>query len=169
MLTDGRRLELSGSNDVDSSIRGIFVEDPRFGRVRVSWDAFEHVEFIEHDSSGRGYGDYPATRSLVGQVKDHEGRSYSGEIVFELDETHDYESLNGERAGVDYFIPFSMVRSIVPGPRNASEIVLKSGLELQLRDSQDVAEDNAGVVVLRESNAREVYLPWRDVERIEFK
>ena len=43
MLKDGRRLLLDGSNDVNSSNRGIYVEDERFGRVRVKWDAFDSV------------------------------------------------------------------------------------------------------------------------------
>ena len=44
-LDDGRKLRLRGSNDVDDDNRGILVEDPRYGRVEISWDDFERLEF----------------------------------------------------------------------------------------------------------------------------
>jgi len=147
-LKDGRKLVLRGSNDVDSSIRGIFVEDERFGRVKVSWDAFESLEFTDVRKSGRGY--------------------YSGQIVFDLDETESWEMLNGSRDGVEYFIPFDMIQSIRPGRHDTSEVTLNNGIELELEDGQDVAERNAGIVIMRGDSEREVYIPWRDVEQIVF-
>ena len=57
-LNDGRELTLSGTNDVDSSIRGIFVEDPRYGRVKVSWSAFDRLDLREAAGSGPGYEQY---------------------------------------------------------------------------------------------------------------
>ena len=50
-LKDGRELILDDSNDVDSDNRGIFVDDSRYGRVLISWDAFRRVEFSD---SGTG-------------------------------------------------------------------------------------------------------------------
>jgi hypothetical protein len=54
---DGRVLELHGTNDVNGSIRGIFVEDERYGRVRISWDAVRRVDFRSATPAGRRYDD----------------------------------------------------------------------------------------------------------------
>ena len=167
-LKDGRQIVLRGSNDVDSSIRGIFVEDERFGRVKVSWDAFESLEFTDVRKSGRGYADYKPATHLRGKVTDYDEKTYSGPMVFDLDETESWELLNGSLDGVEYFIPFDMIQSIRPGRHDTSELTLRNGIELELEDGQDVAERNAGIVIMRGDSEREVYIPWRDVEQIVF-
>jgi hypothetical protein len=166
-LVDGRKLVLEGTNDVDSSLRGIFVEDPRYGRVQVSWDAFERVEFRAMDRTGKGYDEYKPAGKLSGSVTDQEGQVRSGRLVFDLDEEAGWEILNGSRHGVAYHIPFGLVRSIEPQRGDTSKIVLRSGEEVTLGEGQDVAESNAGVVVVRD-DGREVHLPWSEVKKIEF-
>jgi hypothetical protein len=166
-LKDGRRLVLEGTNDVDDSLRGIHVEDPRYGRVKVSWEAFERVEFREVDHSGRGYDAYGPHRKLSGTITDYNERTHMGEIVFDLDEQKSWEILNGSRDDVEYYIPFEMIRSIEPQRGDASKVVLKNGEELVLVDGQDVSESNDGIVILRD-NGRETYLPWDEVKRVEF-
>ena len=44
-LLDGREIVLSGTREVGDGNRGIYVDDRRYGRVLVSWDAFERVDF----------------------------------------------------------------------------------------------------------------------------
>ncbi len=53
---------LSSTNDVDDDNRGIYVEDPRFGRVLVRWDTFERVDFSAPGSSGPSYEQYDHPR-----------------------------------------------------------------------------------------------------------
>jgi hypothetical protein len=166
-LKDGRKMVLEGTNDVDSSLRGIHVEDPRYGRVKISWDAFERVEFREVDHSGRGYGDYGPARQLRGTVTDYNGHTHSGDLVFDLDEMRSWELLNGDLGGVAFYIPFELIRSVEPQRGDESKVELKNGEVLMLRDGQDVSESNDGVVVLHE-NGREAYLPWDEVQRIVF-
>lgn len=165
-LKDGRRLLLEDTNDVDSSLRGIHVEDPRYGRVKISWEAFERVEFEEVDHSGRGYDDYGPPRALHGTVTDYNDRRHAGGLVFDLDETKSWEMLNGERDGVEYHIPFEMIRSVEPLRGDESRVVLTNGTELVLRDSQDVSERNDGVVVLR-PDSREAYFAWDEIKRVD--
>ena len=43
--------------------RGKYVDDRRYGRVLISWDAFERVDFCS-SSSGPAYGDFPPGRPL---------------------------------------------------------------------------------------------------------
>ena len=168
-LRDGRRFLLTDSNDVDHTLRGVFVEDERYGRVEVSWEAFERVDFGEPGKSGRGYDDYGPSRPIVGTVTDPEGSKYTGRLVFDLDEQSQFEMLNGTRHDVEYYIPFGMLKSIQPGRRDSCDVVLKNGTTLHLSDGQDVSERNDGVVVIRDGSEREVYLRWRDVDRIDFE
>jgi hypothetical protein len=167
VLTDGRELVLRGTNDVDESNRGICVEDPRYGRVAISWDAFESLELGPSRSSGRGYADYPALGKLRGTVTDREGKTHAGELVFDLDEQESWEILNGSRDGIDYDIPFALVRSIEPDRWDSSRVVLRGGAELLLEDGQDVSEVNAGVLVLS-GDDEETFVAWQDVRRIAF-
>ena len=168
VLKDGREFVLEDTNDVDSSMRGVHVDDPRFGRVKVSWDAFERVEFEEVDHSGRGYDDYRPAKHLRGTVVDYGGKTHAGELVFDLDEIASWELLNGSREDVEYYIPFDMLRSIEPTRDDGSTVTLTSGVTATLYDGQDVSENNDGVVVLRE-NGREAYFAWDEIKRIDFE
>ena len=168
VLKDGREFVLEGTNDVDSSLRGIHVDDPRFGRVKVSWEAFERVEFEEVDHSGRSYDDYRPARHLRGSVTDYDGKTHSGELVFDLDETRGWELLNGSLDEVEYNIPFDMLRSVEPTRDDGSTVVLTSGVTITLYDGQDVSERNDGVVVVRE-NGRESYFAWDEIKRVDFE
>jgi hypothetical protein len=166
-LRDGRRLLLEDTNDVDDSTSGIFVEDERFGRVKVSWSEFERVDFEKTTRTGRGYDDYPAQGALEGTVTDEDGNVSTGKIVIDLDESRGWEILNGSLDDIAYNIPLENVRSLEPTSRDRTRVVLKNGEELVLEDETDVSEDNDGVVVL--SGGSEKYIAWREVGRIEFR
>jgi len=167
-LADGGELVLEGTNDVNDEIRGILVEVPKVGRVKVPWDEFERADFVHDRGSGRGYDAYAAGGPLHGTVTSEDGTALAGRIVFDLDEEETWEMLNGEREGVAYDIPFERVASIEPRDRRSSRVVLTNGEELVLEDGQDVSEDNDGVLVFADGASRPTYLPWREVSRIEF-
>jgi hypothetical protein len=168
-MRDGRKLDMRGTNDVDSSIRGIFVEDERFGRVKISWDAFRRAEFQEGAATGRAYADYKPATPLRGTVADRDGKSWKGKLIFDLDESESWEMLNGDRHGVEYNIPFEMVRSMEPVDDESSSVTLRNGRDLRLEKGQDVTRDNAGVLVLPEGGGAEHYVPWDRVRKIEFE
>jgi hypothetical protein len=167
-MRDGRKFELHGTNDVDSSIRGIFVEDDRYGRVKISWDAFRRADLREAPETGRSYGDYAPATPLRGAVTDLDGKTWKGKMVFDLDETESWEMLNGDRRGVEYYVPFGMVRSLEPIDDDSTTVTLKNGRTLQLEDGQDVTEHNAGVLVLPEPKSSEHYVPWAKTRRLDF-
>lgn len=168
VLKDGRELVLDGSNDVDSDNRGIFVEDERFGRVLVSWDAFERAEFSEPPGSGPGYESFTPGRPLRGTVTTRGGRKHTGRLVWDVDEEETWEQIGGERRGIEYYIPFALVASVTPTGSDRSRVELTTGETVELEDSADVGEGNAGVVVVNEGR-KPVYVPWDDVERVEFR
>ena len=68
-LLDGREIVLSGTRDVAHANRGMYVDDRRYGRVLVSWDAFERIDFSA-GGSGPGYNDFPRGRTAHGKRHD---------------------------------------------------------------------------------------------------
>lgn len=168
-LANGEVEVMSGTNDVNSQIRGIWVEDPRFGRVRVSWDAFRRVDFLKAPASGPPYDLFSRPRELRGTVRDAGGKAHRGRIVVDIDEAETWEMLDGSRDGIDYSIPFGMVAAIEPRGRSGSRVVLRGGPELRLEDSRDVGEKNSGVLVIAGPESEPRYIPWDEVVRIDLE
>ena len=131
-LRDGREIALSGAG----ADRGIYVDDPRYGRVLVSWSAFERIDFGAA-GSGPAYDDFPPGQPLTGSVTTRAGQRLSGRLVYDLDESEITETLDAPSQGVDYTIPLGMVASITllgRGERGAGRatVVLHDGEELPL-------------------------------------
>jgi hypothetical protein len=170
-LLDGREVVLSGPREVGHENRGIYVDDPRYGRVLVSWDAFERVDFSS-GTSGPAYGDFPPGRPLTGSVTTRDGRHLAGRLVYDLDESETTETLDAPSQGVDYTIPFDLIASIVlPGRGEHTQrarVTLKSGEALQLERNGDLGEGNAGLLIYVEGRKRPEYVPWSDVEQVDF-
>ena len=72
-LRDGRELVLSGTRDVGRGNRGVYVDDRRYGRVLVSWEAFERLDFGDAGGSGPAYDDFPPGQRLSGTVTTRTG------------------------------------------------------------------------------------------------
>ena len=171
-LIDGREIVLSGTREVGRGNRGMYVDDPRYGRVLISWDAFERVDFSPA-GSGPAYGDFPPGRPLTGNVTTRAGRRLAGRLVYDLDESETTETLDAPSQGVDYTIPFGLVASIVPAgdeERGAqrARVTLHRGEELQLERAGDLGEGNAGMLIFVDGRERPEYVPWSDVEQVDF-
>ncbi len=167
----GREIELSGIREVGGGDGGIYVDDPRYGRVLISWDAFERVDFSE-GGAGPAYGDFPPGRPLTGSVITRSGRRLTGRLVYDLDESETTETLDAPSQGVDYTIPFGLVASIVPtsleerGVQRA-KVTLNSGEALQLERTGDLGEGNAGLLIFQDGRQSPEYVPWTDVEQVD--
>lgn len=168
VLKSGREMVLEDSNDVDSNNRGIFVDDERYGRVLVEWDAFERLDFSDPNSTGPSYQAYLPAKSLSGKVTDENGKVYEGRIVYDLDESETWEILGGDQRDISYHIPFSLIASIVPETYDSSLVVLKSGEKIELEDSADVGGAHDGVLILDAKEGDPVYVAWTDVKRVDF-
>jgi len=171
-LRDGREIVLTGTRGAGRGNRGTYVDDPRYGRVLVSWDAFERVEFTPGDA-GPGYDDFAPGRPIRGTVITRSGSRFSGALVYDLDESETTETLDAPFQGVDYTIPFDLVASILlpasEDPARRAEITLRSGEKLQLELAGDLGEWNLGMLVFVDDDERPAYLPWADVQRIEIE
>jgi hypothetical protein len=171
-LLDGREIALSGTRRVGRGNRGIYVDDPRYGRVLVSWGAFERIDFSA-GGSGPAYNDFARGRPLTGSVTTRGGRRLTGRLVYDLDESETTETLDAPSQGVDYTIPFGLIASITPvgqeerGARRA-KVTLHDGEELQLDRAGDLGAGNAGMLIFIDGRERPEYVQWTDIEQIEF-
>src|SRR5688572_18258608 len=113
-----------------------------YGRVLVSWGAFERIDFSA-GGSAPAYNDFAWGRPLTGSVTTHGGRRLTGRLVHDLDESETTETLDAPSQGVDYTIPFGLIASITPvgreerGARRA-KVTLHDGEELQLDRAGDL-------------------------------
>ncbi len=170
-LLDGREIVLSGTRAVGQGNRGIYVDDRRYGRVLISWDAFERVDFSP-GGSGPAFGDFPPGRPLTGSVTTRAGRRLAGRLVYDLDESEITETLDAPSEGVDYTIPFGLIASILPPGREEpgvqhARVILHSGEELQLEPTGDLGEGNAGMLIFVDDSERPEYVLWTDVEWVD--
>jgi hypothetical protein len=171
-LLDGREIVLSGTREAGRGNRGVYVDDPRYGRVLVSWDAFEGIEFSP-GGSGPAYSDFPPGSPLRGTVTTNAGRRLAGRLVYDLDESEFTETLDAPSGGVDYTIPFGLIASIVlPGPEERgaqrARVTLHSGEEVRLEFTGDLGAGNAGMLIFTDGRERPEYVPWADVEQVAF-
>ncbi len=171
-LLEGREIVLSDTREVGRGNRGIYVDDRRYGRVLISWDAFEHVDF-NPGGSGPAYGDFPPGRPLAGSVTTRAGRRLAGRLVYDLDESETTETLDAPAQGVDYTIPFGMIASIVPPGRQErgaqrARVTLHHGEGLQLEPTGDLGHGNLGMLIFVDGRQRPEYVPWADVEQVDF-
>ncbi|HKI02253.1 MAG TPA: hypothetical protein VKK31_09745 [Thermoanaerobaculia bacterium] len=170
-LLDGREIVLSDTSEVGDGNRGTYVDDRRYGRVLISWDAFERVDFSPGGSSP-AYGDFPPGRPLTGSVTTRAGRRLAGRLVYDLDESETTETLDAPSHGVDYTLPFGLIASIVPPGREQrgaqrARVTLHSGEELRLEGTGDLGKGNAGMLIFVDARQRPEYVPWTDVEQVD--
>ena len=163
-LADGRVLLLKGTNDVNAENRGILVEDPRYGRVRVPWRCFRRAELARPDGSGLGYDQFATPKRLRGTVTGTDGATHVGRIHWDLDASESWEMLDGTIGGIGYSIPFSTVSSL-ERTGSATIVTLTGGEELRFDVAEAAAVPPVGVVIEPDGDA-ETFLPWSKVRRI---
>lgn len=169
ILKSGRELYLGGSNDVNSSNRGVIVMSKEFPAIDIPWDEFDKVTFEDKvDQSLAGYDQYPAQKELTGKVITRSGKTLEGKIVYDLDEAYDYELFQGKDGDFEFTTVFRNIKSIKPKSVNRATIELRNGKTITLDDAQDVGERNQGLLVFTGKGDPQ-YVTWRDVEAVIFK
>lgn len=166
---DGKVIRLDDSNDIDSGNRGIVVSDMKLGRVTVDWDNFDRLDLKDPPAEAYPrYDDFDGGRKLFGTVTSEDGESYTGEVIWDDDETETWEILNGNYRGVEFDIPFGNVKVIEKISRRTARVTLWDGRSLTLRGSNDVDDDNKGIIVKTKDKSTEAHLDWEAFERVEF-
>jgi hypothetical protein len=166
-LKNGDEITLRGTNDVDSSNRGINVFVENFGVVKVKWDEFERLDF-EESASPVEYNRFDGGRLLRGTVYTDSGESFKGHIRWDDDEEYTWEVLDGESRGVEMDIELGNIQVIRRKGCCSSIVILKDGSEFRLDGSNDVDDDNKGIFVILDSG-EEIEIEWDDFDYVEFK
>ena len=102
-----------------------------------------------------------------------DGQRLTGRLVYDFDESETTETLDTAIPGVDYNIPLSLIASIVLHRGSGSggdraTVNLQDGEELRLERTGDLGERDAGMLIFADDHARPAFVPWADVERIDF-
>lgn len=169
ILKSGRELWLDGSNDVSSGHRGVIVMNNDFPSIDIPWNEFEKIVFEEKNPGPiAAYRDFMSQKELSGKVTTHDGKSVSGKIVYDLDETHNYELLQGKEGEFEFTTAFRHVKRITPKGTHRCSVELRNGKKLTLDERQDVNELNQGVLVFSSGKEQPTYIPWDEINEIEF-
>jgi hypothetical protein len=168
-LLSGRELTLDGTNDVDDGNRGIIVTVEDLGRVDIPWEEFIKVSF-NHDKkySGPGYDDFPAPQKLMGTITTDDGRIFTGEIAYDLDETLDIEIIQGNDDEIEYLIPLRNIKKISPKSFDFATVTLRNGKSVLIGEGQDVSDRNDGMLIFNQ-DSDPVHVSWDDLRDVEFK
>lgn len=167
-LKSGDVLTLRGTNDVDSDNRGIAVTVEKMGTVLVEWNEFRSVTFADAPPS-RTYADFDGGHPLRGKVTTRNGETLSGTVEWDKDESRSWESLGGSIQGAEFEIQFADIARVERVSRYAAKVVLKDGLELTLKDSNDVNYKNKGIVVTPDGGGEPRTVGWDDLDAVAFE
>jgi hypothetical protein len=166
-LTTGEELVLDGTNDVDSSNRGIQVADPDLGQVQVDWEAFASLRFQPAPSTPSSWERFDGGHRLRGTVVTEAGERISGELRWDNDEEWSWEILDGQYRGVVYDVELAKVRHIRREGGRGSTVTLTDGRVLDLEGSNDVNEDNKGIYVTP-AGRETVLVRWDEFREVTF-
>lgn len=161
-LKNGEYIEVNGSgyNDIGTKIN---VIDRELGKVQLSWNSLDKIEFLPTPSNlDEKFGE-----PLYGTVICDLGE-FTGYVQWDHDERVGTDVLDGEEDGNDYEIDFDKIRSIERDGYSSSIVTLKSGRELDLRGTNDVDDDNKGIIVTVKGLGR-VDIDWDEFDKVTFK
>lgn len=163
-LKSGEEVELEGgSTDLGDELRGLVVADTRYGDVELRWRDLDVVEFM---AAPPGVGAPPGQR-LYGTLRIRDGREFTGYVSWDVDEILTSDVLDGEERGRDRKIPFGRIAAIERAGSTGARVILLSGEELLLTDSNDVDSGNRGIAI-SDPYLGQVQVEWADFEEITF-
>ncbi len=166
VFKSGDEVVLRGTNDVNSGNRGIAVGDPGLGQVRLDWDDFASVTFSDPPKA-MDYQAFENQWRLQGTVRTRDGETLTGVIRWDNDEEWSWEMLDGDSRGLEFDVEFGLIASIQRATSRSSLVTLADGREFEMRNSNDVNEDNKGIFV-RTVEGDLAMVRWADFERVDF-
>ncbi len=168
-LRSGRTVFLNKHDDVSSSNNGIVIRKPDLSKMKIQWKDFLSLEVLQRPSEPpRTYDSFKSPKLLRGTVETNDGRTFSGNLVYDLDELYDIEILNGKNNDFEYFIPFRLVARIEPQNDKFSMVYLKDGQQYLLGGNSDVNGGNHGLMVHRQGQEA-TFVDWKNIKIIRFE
>ncbi len=166
-LKNGEDMVLRGTNDVNDDNSGILVLDTELGQIEIDWSDFDAVEFFSPERVP-SVEDYNYAGPLFGTVFTRDDEKFEGEIVWDNDEASGWELLDGTMDDLTFDIEFGKIRSIERNSSRSASITLFDGRTFDLRDSNDVDDDNDGIFIY-DADGNETRVSWRDFDRVVFE
>lgn len=163
-LKSGQEVELSGgSTDIGTGIRELVIEDVDEGTIEFEWDDIDYIEFHATNEDARTrFGD-----RLYGTLETRRGDTFTGFVTWDVDELLTSDILDGEERGRDREISFGKIKSIERYSSRAAQVNLTSGDEIVLSGTNDVDDDNRGIVIA-DPMFGQVTVKWDEFERLDF-
>lgn len=161
-LKNGRELLLSGQgyNDIGTTIR---IKDRELEDLSIRWNRIEEIEFLPTPKNLKVDHGKP----IYGTVETFRKGTFTGFIQWDSDERLSNERLDGDANDEDVSLAFSTIRSIKK-EGNGSLVELVSGREFYLINSNDVNEENRGIIVNDPAIGR-IEIPWKYFQKLTLK
>ena len=157
VVRDGSSLGVKGSGDARVTIE---VRDASLGEVKLPWKSVRRVELSPTPADVE-----PPGFRLHGTVTTSVG-AFTGFIRWDRQESLSIEELDGEEDDIELSIEMGHIRSIEKRGNRASQVVLKDGRSHELSGTNDVNDENRGIVI-EDVRFGRVVVPWRVFERLE--
>lgn len=150
-------------------IENVMINMPNIGSVCVSRTQFEELTIIPvSELNLLSYDDFPSPQPIKGEVVTRSGQTFAGNLAYDLDESYEFEVLDGKNNMISYRIPFRYIRSIAPKNYKYSFITLRNNSQLSLGETCDVNQDNNGIIIFR-NGQNPVYIQWSEIKEINLK
>jgi hypothetical protein len=160
-LKDGGTFRVRTTGDLGSGMRGIELIRPDQEPNSLEWSDLEKVEFSPAPAAPAA----SASQRLYGTVETRSG-SFTGFVVWDRDEALLVDTVDGESAGKDHEIPFADIRFIARDGHRSSTLGLQDGSEIELSGTNDVNDDNRGILILV-SGLGNVSVEWDEFIRFD--
>ncbi len=130
------------------------------GEIKLKWDRIDEIRFMSTPASIKKTFGAP----IYGTVYTEKGDEFRGYIQWDHDERLSVDELDGDNRDGEMSIAFSKIKSIEK-EGNGSLVILEGGREFKLRGSNDVNNENRGIIV-NVSEFGRVDIPWDELIRL---
>jgi len=148
-----------GSNDIETRIN---ILDQQQGLLSVKWDRIRSIEFKPLMQPLKKRLGLPLYGTVTTQYGD-----FKGFIQWDHQECLDTDKLDGDCKDGDISIEFAKINAIEKYKRG-SLVTLYSGKEIYIYGSNDVNDDNRGIVI-NDLHIGKIRVRWDQFDRVEFE
>lgn len=164
-LKSGETVELENySTDIGDSIRELVIEDKNEGEIELEWDDLERIDFMQGAADlSSNFGE-----RLYGTLTTRRGDEFTGWVCWDVDELFTKDILDGNQKRRKRKVKFGKIDAIERYSSKAATVILKNGDELLLRGTNDVDDDNRGIII-SDMGLGQVDVEWDEFDRLEFQ
>lgn len=158
-LRNGAFIKLGGgSNDIGTTLR---LHDYELGSIKFDWSKIKKIEFMQAPEAAVP----PYGKVLYGELTTKRRDIYEGFIKWDLDERTGEDILDGSSKLGTQKIAFKNIAQIT-NRGNGVNLVLNSGRELYMSDSNDVDQGNRGIRIYIEGVGN-ITVEWEEFKMLE--